>query len=44
MTDISRGTTIVSLILFLAVIIMCAYMNHRISRDGIEGVDDINYF
>lgn len=44
MTDISRGTTIVSLILLLAVIIMCAYMNHRISRDGIEGVDDINYF
>lgn len=44
MTDISQGTTIVSLILLLAVIIMCAYMNHRISRDGIEGVDDINYF
>ena len=40
----TSGTTIFSLVLLLAVIIMCVYMNYLINGDHIENIESINYF
>ena len=42
--SLTSGTTILSLVLLLAVIIMCIYMNYLINRDNIENIESINYF
>lgn len=40
----TSGVTILSIVLLLAVIIMCIYMNYRINMDDVKNVESINYF